>query len=400
MKVVLAYSGGLDTSVILKWLQDEYGAEVITFCADLGQEEELSGLHEKAYKTGAVKSYIEDLTEEFARDYIFPMFQAGALYENVYLLGTSIARPLIAKRLVEIAQAEGADAICHGATGKGNDQCRFEFTAYALKPDIKVIAPWRTQEWTFKSRSDLIAYCQKRGIPCKATAEKPYSMDRNLLHISFEGGILEDPWREPPVETHVLTTPVEKAPNEPEYVVVAFEKGNPVAVNGEALSPANLMRRLNQLGGKHGVGRVDVVETRFTGMKDRGIYETPGGTIIYHAHRALEGICMDREAMHLRDQFIPQYSAMVYNGFWFAPEREMIQAAVTESQKNVTGEVRCKLYKGNCIIVGRRSPYTIYNPEVVTFEKDSVYNQADATGFIKLNALRLRLRALAAKPQD
>ncbi len=399
MKVVLAYSGGLDTSVILKWLQDQYNAEVITFCADLGQEEELSGLHEKAYKTGAVKSYIEDLTEEFARDFIFPMFQAGAIYENVYLLGTSIARPLIAKRLVEIAAAEGADAICHGATGKGNDQVRFELSAYALKPDIQVIAPWRLKEWTFRSRSDLIAYCEQRGIPCKTTAKKPYSMDRNLLHISFEGGILEDPWQEPPVETHVLTTPVEQAPDKPEYVVVAFEKGNPVAVNGESLSPANLMRRLNKLGGKHGVGRVDVVETRFTGMKDRGIYETPGGTILYHAHRALEGICMDREAMHLRDQLIPQYSTMVYNGFWFAPERELLQAAITESQKNVTGEVRCKLYKGNCIIVGRRSPYTLYNPDVVTFEQDSVYNQGDATGFIKLNALRLRLRALAAKPQ-
>ncbi|NLF17666.1 MAG: argininosuccinate synthase [Lentisphaerae bacterium] len=399
MKVVLAYSGGLDTSVILKWLQDQYHAEVITFCADLGQEEELSGLHEKAYKTGAVKSYIEDLTEEFARDFIFPMFQAGAIYENVYLLGTSIARPLIAKRLVEIAAAEGADAICHGATGKGNDQVRFELSAYALKPDIQVIAPWRLKEWTFRSRSDLIAYCEQRGIPCKTTAKKPYSMDRNLLHISFEGGILEDPWQEPPVETHVLTTPVEQAPDKAEYVVVAFEKGNPVAVNGESLSPANLMRRLNKLGGKHGVGRVDVVETRFTGMKDRGIYETPGGTILYHAHRALEGICMDREAMHLRDQLIPQYSTMVYNGFWFAPERELLQAAITESQKNVTGEVRCKLYKGNCIIVGRRSPYTLYNPDVVTFEQDSVYNQGDATGFIKLNALRLRLRALAAKPQ-
>jgi len=399
MKVVLAYSGGLDTSVILKWLQDQYHAEVITFCADLGQEEELSGLHEKAYKTGAVKSYIEDLTEEFARDFIFPMFQAGAIYENVYLLGTSIARPLIAKRLVEIAAAEGADAICHGATGKGNDQVRFELSAYALKPDIQVIAPWRLKEWTFRSRSDLIAYCEQRGIPCQATAKKPYSMDRNLLHISFEGGILEDPWQEPPVETHVLTTPVEQAPDKAEYVVIAFEKGNPVAVNGESLSPANLMRRLNKFGGKHGVGRVDVVETRFTGMKDRGIYETPGGTILYHAHRALEGICMDREAMHLRDQLIPQYSTMVYNGFWFAPERELLQAAITESQKNVTGEVRCKLYKGNCIIVGRRSPYTLYNPDVVTFEQDSVYNQGDATGFIKLNALRLRLRALAAKPQ-
>lgn len=398
MKVVLAYSGGLDTSVILKWLQEEYGAEVVTFCADLGQAEELTGLHEKAYASGAVKSYIEDLTEEFARDFIFPMFQAGAIYENMYLLGTSIARPLIAKRLVEIAAAEGAEAICHGATGKGNDQVRFELTAYALKPDIKVIAPWRLKEWTFHSRSDLIAYLQKHGIPCTATAEKPYSMDRNLLHISFEGGVLEDPWAEPPPETHVLTTPIEKTPDTPEYVIVGFEKGIPVSVNGNVLSPANLMRELNRLGGKHGVGRIDIVETRFTGMKDRGVYETPGGTILYQAHRALEGICMDREAMHLRDQLIPQYSTMVYNGFWFAPERELLQAAITESQKNVTGEVRCKLFKGGCHIVGRRSPYTLYDPEVVTFEADSVYNQADATGFIKLNALRLRLRALARKP--
>lgn len=400
MKVVLAYSGGLDTSVILKWLQEQYGAQVITFCADLGQEEELDGLHEKAYATGAVKSYIEDLTEEFARDFVFPIFQANAIYENIYLLGTSIARPLIAKRLVEIAQAEGAEAICHGATGKGNDQVRFELTAYALKPDIKVIAPWRVREWTFRSRTDLIAYSKAHNIPVKASAAKPYSMDRNLLHMSFEGGVLEDPWAEAPPETHVLTVPLEKAPDSPEYVVVAFERGIPVAVNGEALSPANLLRRLNQIGGRHGVGRVDIVETRFTGMKDRGIYETPGGTILHHAHRALEGICMDRETMHLRDQFIPQYSAMVYNGFWFAPEREFLQAAVTESQKNVTGEVRCKLYKGNCLTVGRRSPYTLYDPEVVTFEKDSVYDQADATGFIKLNALRLRIRAAARKPQD
>ncbi len=398
MKVVLAYSGGLDTSVILKWLQEEYGAQVVTFCADLGQEEELDGLHEKAYACGAVKSCIEDLTETFAEDYIFPMFRANAIYENMYLLGTSIARPLIAKRLVEIAAQEGAEAICHGATGKGNDQVRFELTAYALKPDIHIIAPWRSKEWTFKSRKDLIAYTQKHGIPCSATAEKPYSMDRNLLHISFEGGILEDPWLEPPPETHVLTTPVEQTPDQPEYIVVEFEQGIPVAVQGERLSPANLMRRLNALGGKHGVGRVDVVETRFTGMKDRGIYETPGGTILFHAHRALESICMDREVMHLRDQLVPQYSTMVYNGFWFAPEREFLQAAITESQRNVTGEVRCKLFKGNCFIVGRRSPYTLYDPNVVTFEEDDVYDQSDATGFIKLNALRLRLRALADKP--
>ena len=400
MKVVLAYSGGLDTSVILTWLQEQFNAEVVTFCADLGQEEELDGLHEKARATGAVKSYIEDLTEEFARDFVFPIFQANALYENMYLLGTSIARPLIAKRLVEIAEAEGAEAICHGATGKGNDQVRFELTAYALKPDIKVIAPWRTPEWTFRSRSDLIAYTKEHNIPVEASAEKPYSMDRNLLHISFEGGVLEDPWVEAPPETHVLTTPLEDTPDEAEIIVVGFDKGIPVSVNGETLSPANLLRRLNTLGGKHGVGRIDIVETRFTGMKDRGIYETPGGTILHHAHRALESICMDRETMHLRDQLIPQYSTMVYNGFWFAPEREFLQAAITESQKNITGEVRCKLYKGGCHIIGRRSPYTLYDPEVVTFEEDDVYEQSDATGFIKLNALRLRLRALAKQPES
>jgi argininosuccinate synthase len=399
MKVVLAYSGGLDTSCILTWLQEKYQAEVITFCANVGQDEELDGLHEKAKACGAVKSYIEDLTEEFARDFIFPMFQANAIYENMYLLGTSIARPLIAKRLVEIAKAENAEFICHGATGKGNDQVRFELTAYALQPDIKIIAPWRSPDWTFKSRTDLINYAKQRQIPITVSAAKPYSMDRNLLHISFEGGVLEDPWLESPIETHVLSVPVEQAPDQSEYVVIGFEKGIPVSVNGVSLSPAKLMRELNRLGGKHAVGRIDIVETRFTGMKDRGIYETPGGTILFNAHRALESICMDREVMSIRDQLIPQYSNMVYNGFWFSPEREFLQAAITESQKNVTGEVRLKLYKGNCFIVGRRSPYTLYDPEVVTFERDDVYNQADATGFIKLNALRLRIGAKARKPE-
>ncbi|MDD3694955.1 MAG: argininosuccinate synthase [Lentisphaeria bacterium] len=400
MKIVLAYSGGLDTSCILTWLREKYNAEVITFCADIGQEEELEGLHEKAYATGAVKSYIEDLSEEFARDFIFPMFQANAIYENMYLLGTSIARPLIAKRLVEIAKAEGAEYICHGATGKGNDQVRFELTAYALNPDIKIIAPWRSKDWTFKSRTDLINYCKERQIPITVSAAKPYSMDRNLLHISFEGGVLEDPWQEAPLETHVLTTPVEQTPDQPEYLVIGFEKGIPQSVNGKTLGPAALMRELNRLGGKHGVGRIDIVETRYTGMKDRGIYETPGGTILFHAHRAMESICMDREVMSMRDQLIPQYSDMVYNGYWFAPEREFLQAAISQSQKNVTGEVRCKLYKGNCFIVGRRSPYTLYDADVVTFEEDSVYDQADATGFIKLNALRLRIGARAKKPED
>ncbi len=398
MKVVLAYSGGLDTSCILTWLQEKYQAEVVTFCADIGQEEELNGLHEKAYATGSVKSYIEDLSEEFARDFTFPMFQANAIYENMYLLGTSIARPLIAKRLVEIAKAEKAEYICHGATGKGNDQVRFELTAYALNPDIKIIAPWRSPDWTFKSRTDLINYARERKIPITVSAAKPYSMDRNLLHISFEGGVLEDPWQEAPPETHVLTVPVEKAPDQAEYVTVGFDKGIPVSVNGQAFGPAALMRELNRLGGKHAIGRIDIVETRYTGMKDRGIYETPGGTILFNAHRAIESICMDREVMNVRDQLVPQYSNMVYNGFWFAPEREFLQAAITESQKNVTGEVRCKLYKGNCFIVGRRSPYTLYDPEVVTFERDDVYDQADATGFIKLNALRLRIGARALKP--
>ncbi len=398
MKVVLAYSGGLDTSCILVWLREKYGAEVVTYCADVGQGEELDGLHEKAYATGAVKSYVEDLTEEFARDYVFPMFQANAIYENMYLLGTSIARPVIAKHLVQVAKEENAEFICHGATGKGNDQIRFELSAYALNPQIKVIAPWRSPDWTFKSRTDLMKYAADRKIPITVSAAKPYSMDRNLLHISFEGGILEDPWQEPPVETHVLTVPVEKAPDTPEYITIEFLKGNPVAINGQKLSPAALMKELNRLGGKHAIGRIDIVETRFTGMKDRGVYETPGGTILFHAHRAMESICMDREVMSMRDQLIPQYANLIYNGFWFAPEREFIQAAITKSQENVTGEVRCKLYKGNCFIVGRRSPYTLYDPEVVTFEADDVYNQGDATGFIKLNALRLRIAANAKKP--
>jgi len=399
MKVVLAYSGGLDTSCILTWLQEKYNAEVITYCANVGQEEELNGLHEKAYACGAKKSYIEDLTEDFAKDYIFPMFQANAIYENMYLLGTSIARPLIAKRLVEVAKAEGAEYICHGATGKGNDQIRFELNAYALNPDIKVIACWRSPDWTFKSRTDLINYATERKIPITVSAAKPYSMDRNLLHISFEGGVLEDPWQEAPEACHVLTVPVEQAPDQPEYITIGFEKGIPVTLNGEALSPANMMRALNKLGGKHAIGRIDIVETRYTGMKDRGVYETPGGTILFHAHRAMESITMDREVMSVRDSLIPKYADMVYNGYWFAPEREFLQAAITESQANVTGEVRCKLYKGNCFIVGRRSPYTLYDPAVVTFEEDDVYNQADATGFIKLNALRLRIAAKAAKPE-
>ena len=391
MKVIVAYSGGLDTSVIVKWVKDVYNAEVVGFCADVGQEEELSGVEEKAIATGATKCYVEDLTEEFARDFIFPMMQANAIYEGNYLLGTSIARPLIGKRLIEIARQEGADAICHGATGKGNDQIRFELTAYALEPNIKVIAPWR--EWNFTGRMDLVEYAKKNGIPVSTTAKKPYSMDRNLLHISFEGGILEDPWNEFPDEIAVMTKPLSEAADTPEDVIISFEKGIPVAVNGEKLSPANLMRKLNAIGKKHAVGRVDIVENRFVGMKSRGVYETPGGTILHLAHRGLEELTMDREVMHLRDSLVPKYADMVYNGFWYAPEREMLQAAITHSQRYVTGDVRVKLFKGACHVTGRRSEYSLYDEAVASFEGADAYDHKDAAGFIKLNALRLRVRA-------
>ncbi len=391
MKVVVAYSGGLDTSVIVKWIKETYKAEVIGFCADVGQAEELNGVEAKAIRTGATKCYVEDLTEEFARDFIFPMMQANASYEGSYLLGTSIARPLIGKRLVEIARAEKADAICHGATGKGNDQVRFELTAYAMQPGIKVIAPWR--EWKFKSRTELINYAKKHDIPVPVTAAKPYSQDRNLLHISFEGGILEDPLSAPPDDLSVMTRPLSKAVDEPEDVIISFKKGIPVKVNGKTLSPAKLMIKLNELGSKHAVGRIDIVENRFVGMKSRGVYETPGGTILHTAHRALETITMDKEVMFLRDGFIPNYARMIYNGFWYAPEREMLQVAITESQKFVTGDVRVKLFKGACHITGRRSEYSIYDEKICTFEKEDVYDQHDAEGFIKLNALRLRMLA-------
>ncbi|HOK04850.1 MAG TPA: argininosuccinate synthase [Victivallales bacterium] len=391
MKVVVAYSGGLDTSVILKWVKEKYDAEVIAFCADLGQEEELNGLDEKAKNTGASKCYIRDLKEEFAKDFIFPMFQANAIYEGAYLLGTSIARPLIAKHLIKIAEDENADAICHGATGKGNDQVRFELTAYALNPNIKIIAPWR--EWEFKSRTDLINYAKQNNIPVPVTTEKPYSMDRNLLHISFEGGILEDPWVEAPEEMSVLTRPLSKSEAQAEYITISFEKGIPVKLNDKELSPATMMKALNDIGARHAIGRIDIVENRFVGMKSRGVYETPGGTILHIAHRAMESITMDREVMHLRDSWIPYYSKLVYNGFWFAPEREMLQAAITESQKYVTGDVKLKLFKGNCRVCGRRSPYSLYDPKIASFEEENVYNQADATGFIRLNALRLRVLA-------
>ena len=390
MKIVLAYSGGLDTSVILTWLRETYNADVIAFAADVGQEEELHGLDEKARRSGASKVYIDDLRAEFVSDFVFPMLRAGAVYESGYLLGTSIARPLIAKRLVEIAQENGAEAICHGATGKGNDQVRFEVTAYALHPQIKIIAPWR--EWTFKSRSDLIRYAEEREIPLTVTAEKPYSMDRNLLHLSFEGGLLEDPWNAPPKDLFKLTTDPSEAPDNPEEVVIDFQKGNPIAINGERLPPLDLMLALNQIAGRHGVGRLDIVENRFVGMKSRGVYETPGGTILHKAREAIEQITMDREVLHLRNSLIPAYAKSVYNGFWFSPEREMLQASMDEAASCVTGSARLECYKGNCTIVGRKSDQSMYDKEVASFEEEDVYDQSDASGFIKLNALRLRLR--------
>lgn len=391
-KVVLAYSGGLDTSVILRWLQDEYGCEVVTFTADIGQGEELEPARKKAEMMGIKQIFVEDLREEFVRDYVFPMFRANALYEGTYLLGTSIARPLIAKRQIEIAKAVGADAVAHGATGKGNDQVRFELTYYALKPDIKIIAPWRL--WDLNSRTKLIEFADAHQIPIAhdKRGEAPYSADANLLHISCEGKALENPWNEP--EEYIFTRSVspEAAPDKPTYVEIDFEKGDPVAVDGKRLSPAALLTRLNELGGANGIGRMDIVENRFVGMKSRGVYETPGGTIMFHARRAVESLTLDKGAMHLKDELMPRYAELVYNGFWFAPEREMLQAAIDESQKVVTGTARLKLYKGNVIVVGRKSPYSLYSEQIVTFEADTVYDQRDATGFIKLNALRLRLR--------
>jgi argininosuccinate synthase len=386
-KVVLAYSGGLDTSVILKWLQEEYRCEVVTLTCDLGQEEELSGVDQKALDTGAVKAYVEDAREEFARDFIFPLLRSGAVYENRYLLGTSIARPLIGKMLVAVARAEKADAIAHGATGKGNDQVRFELTVNALAPDLAVIAPWRV--WNLKSRSDLTAFAEKRGIPL-SSASKRYSMDRNMLHLSFEGAELEDPWSEAGPGTYIMTVPPEKAPDVPEYLEIEYLAGDPVAVNGERLSPAALMKTLNTMGGRHGVGRIDIVENRFVGMKARGVYETPGGAILHAAHRDLEGICLDREVMHLRDALIPRYAAAVYNGFWFSPERETLQAFVDKSQERVSGTVRLKLYKGVVLPVGRKSPHSLFRLDLATFERDDVYNQADASGFIRLQGLRIQ----------
>lgn len=391
-KVVLAYSGGLDTSVILKWLKNEYGCEVITFTADIGQAEELEHLREKAIATGANKVYIEDLREEFVRDYVFMALKANAIYEATYLLGTSIARPLIAKRQVEIAQIEGADAVAHGATGKGNDQVRFELTFYALNPYIRVIAPWR--EWQFKSREELIAYARENNIPIPVSKEKPYSSDRNLLHISFEGGILEDPWAPPPEDMFVLSVSPEEAPDKPTEIEIDFEDGIPKRLDGETLSPANLLQKLNEIGGKNGIGRVDMVENRYVGMKSRGVYETPGGTILHIAHRAIESITMDREVMHFRDSLIPKIAELIYYGYWFSPEMEVLKKTIDETQKDVTGTVRLKLYKGNCIVMGRKSDKSLYHGAFATFERDTVYNQKDAEGFIRLNALRLRIRKM------
>src|SRR5262245_9151163 len=406
MKIVLAYSGGLDTSVLLSWIKEKYDAEMIAFCANIGQEEELRGLEAKAKKTGASKIHIVDLQEEFARDFISPMIQAGAVYESQYFLGTSIARPLIAKGMIEIAKREKADAIAHGATGKGNDQVRFELTAAALAPDLQVIAPWRDGSFraAFPGRAQMIAYCERKSIPVQASAKKPFSMDRNLLHISYEAGILEDPWMDAGDKKYrgsftTLSVFPEDAPDKAEYVALDFAKGNCVAVNGKKLSPLGVMQTLNRLGGEHGVGRVDMVENRYVGMKSRGVYETPGGAILHFAHRQMETLTMDREVMHLRDSLISRYAELVYYGYWYSPERLALQALVTESQKNVTGTVRVKLYKGNILIAGRKSPVSLYNPHIATMEADptKAYNQDDATGFIRLNALRLKVAARVRK---
>jgi argininosuccinate synthase len=394
-RIVLAYSGGLDTSVILRWLVERYGAEVVAFCADVGQGAELTGLSERARQTGASKAIVEDLREEFARDYVFPMLRAGAIYENQYLLGTSIARPLIARRQVEIARQEGGDAVAHGATGKGNDQVRFELTYAALAPELRIIAPWR--EWDFRGRGDLIAYAEAQRIPITVTVEKPYSTDRNLLHVSYEGGILEDPWRAPYEDMFQLTVAPERAPDTAEEIEVELAAGVPVAVNGERLSPAALLARLNTVAGAHGIGRVDVVENRYVGMKSRGVYETPGGTVLRAAFQAVESLTLDREVAHLRDGLVPRYAEMVYYGYWFAPERLMLQAAIDEAMRAVTGTARLRLYRGSVRIVGRQAPRSLYDPRLVSFDEAGGYRQEDAGGFIRLAALRLRIRALVER---
>lgn len=391
-KIVLAYSGGLDTSVILRWLIEEYKADVIAYIADLGQGEDLNEIRQKAIKTGATKVYVEDLKDEFVKDFVFTALKGNAVYEGNYLLGTSLARPLIAKRQMEIAEKENAFAVAHGSTGKGNDQVRFELTYYAINPEIQVIAPWR--QWNLRSRNDLVSYAKEHGIPVPVTLKKPYSCDRNLFHTSYEGGILEDPWQLPPEDMFEMTVSPEDAPDEPTFLDIDFEGGIPVKLDGEDLSPADLLYKLNEIGGKNGVGRVDMVENRFVGIKSRGVYETPGGTILQAAHRAVESLTMDREVMHLRDSLIPKFSELIYYGFWYSSEMEMIRAAIEESQKNVTGTSRLKIYKGNVTVAGRRSPYSLYQKDLATFEEDSIYNQSDATGFIKLNALRLSMKKL------
>jgi len=394
-KVILAYSGGLDTSVILKWLIETYKCDVITFSADIGQEEELNDIEEKAKKTGASKVYIDDLTETFAADFVFPAFRANAIYEGEYLLGTALARPLIAQRQMEIAGIENADAVSHGATGKGNDQVRFELGYFAHDPHIKIIAPWR--EWDLNSRTSLMAFAEKHGIPVPTTKKNPYSTDRNMLHISYEGGILEDPWNQPPEDMFTLTTSPKDAPCTPEVIEITFETGNPVAINGKEMTSANILRELNRLGGSHGIGRLDIVENRYVGMKSRGVYETPGGTILRKAHMAMESITMDREVMHLRDSLIPKYSEIIYNGFWFSPEMKLLQNMIDQTQINVSGIVRIELYKGNCTTLGRKSDLSLYSEDFATFEDDNVFTQKDAEGFIRLNALRLRIQKLMSK---
>ena len=391
-KIVLAYSGGLDTSVILKWLRETYECPVVAYAADLGQAEEIDGIREKALETGADDIIIDDLKEEFVKDFVWPALRANAIYESTYLLGTSLARPLIARGQIEVAKRVGANAVSHGATGKGNDQVRFELAYMALDPGIKIIAPWRT--WDFRGREDLMDYARSKGISVPVTREKPYSSDRNLLHISFEGGILEDTWSEPPEDMFVLSVSPEAAPDKPTCLEIEFKEGNPVSVNGNAMSPANLLAHLNDLGGRNGVGRVDMVENRYVGMKSRGVYETPGGTIIRAAHIAMESITVDREVMHIRDGLIPRYAEMIYNGYWFAPEREILQTLIDETQKNVNGVVRMKLYKGNCMVVGRKSRSSLYDADFATFEEDEVYRQKDAEGFIRLNGLRLKIAKL------
>ena len=391
-KIVLAYSGGLDTSVILKWLIETYECDVVAFSADIGQGDEVDQIKENALNTGASKVYIDDLQETFVKDYVFPAFRANAVYEGQYLLGTSLARPLIAKRQMEIAKIEGADAVSHGATGKGNDQVRFELSYLAIDPNIKIIAPWR--EWDLNSRSALMAFAEKHGIKVPTTHAKPYSTDRNLLHISFEGGRLEDPWKQPPEDMFTMTVSPQDAPDEPEIVEITFEQGNPVAINDKNMTPADFLKEINRLAGRHGIGRADIVENRFVGMKSRGVYETPGGTVLRTAHMAMESITMDREVMHLRDSLIPKYSELVYYGFWFSPEMELLQNMVDQTQKNVSGKVRLKLYKGHCMVLGRKSDLSIYSEDFATFEDDAVYRQKDAEGFIRLNALRLRIRKM------